>query len=251
MPKQKQETWSEKLVQSKPLYFWWTLTIIVCVVFAITSWIYVPAIFNNPHYPQNYKILDKIGRLPEINSFKTLDPPDGDIRDVKTLYNQFRPFTESKLVKHNNELMKNYIGNFKYDYINNYIQGNFRVIRTKVLTANDVFTKGIVVQASAMVKPNKHSDARAFPVWIEFILPNAPDSVASEIKPGTVLEISKNPFFTSIINVERIEREDDDPIMNFTIIPLVYEASWDLPKGGKFNISPPKKLNLEAKLSIF
>ncbi len=251
MPKQKQETWSERLVQSKPQYFWWTLTIIVCVVLAITSWIYVPAIFNNPHYPQNYKILDKIGRLPEIKSFKALEPPEGDIRDVKTLYNQFRPFTEDKLIKHNNELIKNYIGNFKYEYINNYIQGDFRVIRTRVLTDDDLFTNGIVVQASAVLKQAKHAQARSFPVWVEFILPNAPASAAKDIKPGTVLEVSKNPFFTSIINVERIERTDDDPIMNFTIVPLVYEAPWNLPKGGKFSISTPKKLNLEGKWPLF
>lgn len=251
MPKQKQETWSERLVQSRPQYFWWTLTIIVCVVLAITSWIYVPAIFNNPHFPQNYKILDKIGRLPEIKAFKALEPPEGDIRDVKTLYNQFRPFTEPKLLKHNNELIKNYIGNFKYEYINNYIQGDFRIIRTRKLTADDVFTSGIIVQASAVVKPDVNTKARAFPVWIEFILPNAPTSAADDIKPGTILEISKNPFFASIINVERIERTDDDPIMNFTIVPLVYEASWNLPNGGKFSILPPKKLNLDAKLPIF
>jgi len=225
--------------------------IILAACLALLSWIFVPYVFNNPHVSSNYKILDKIGRLPKIKAFSALDPPEGDISGVKSLYHTFRPLTSDKLELHNEELIKNYIGNFKHDYINTYVQGDFRVIKTRVLTKNDRFTKGIAIQAVALLKQSKYSEPKIFPVWIEIILPNAPASAAEDIRQGDMMEINKNPFFASVLHVQRIERVDDDPIMNFTIVPLVYESPWNPPHGSQFTISPPDKLNMSAKLPIF
>ena len=211
----------------------------------------MPYVFNNPHVANNYQILDSIGRLPKVKSFSALTPPEGDISSVKSLYHTFQSLTAEKLDLHNEELMKNYIGNYKHDYINTYIKGDFRVIKTRVLTEDDRFTKGIAVQAVAMLKQSKYSKPKMFPVWIEIILPNAPASAADDIHKGDQLEINKNPFFASVLFVRRIERVDDDPIMSFTVVPLVYESPWNPPNGSQFTISAPEKLNLSAKFPIF
>ncbi len=244
------ESWSERLVGAKPQHFWWGLVIVLCVCLALVSWTFVPYVFENPHKSKNYKILDRINSLPEIKAFSALNPPDGEINTFKNLYANFVALNEDNLEKHNEQLIKNYIGNFKYEYLNTYIKGDFRVIQCRSLTKDDLFTKGIAIQAVALFK-SKHSKEREYPVWVEIILPNAPESSALHTKKGDLLEINKNPYFASIIHVQRLEREDNDPIMNFTVVPLVYESAWDPAHGPKFSISPPKKLNIDLKFPIF
>jgi len=105
---------------------------------------------------------------------------------------------------------------------------------------------------SYFCKTSEYTEAHPFPVWIEIILPNAPESAAENIIQGDTLEINKNPFFSSVLNVQRISRTDNDPIMSFTVIPLVYESPWTPPRNKEsFTISPPKRLNMDATLPIF
>lgn len=246
----KKETWSERIANAKPQYFWWGLVNILCICLALISWVFIPQVFENPHKAKNYKILEKIGRLPQVKAFSALDTPEGEIGTFKNLYSNFVAFESDKLVELNQRLLKNYIGNFKYDYPNIYIKGDFRVIKCRALNESDVFTKGIAIQAAAFTKGSVTGNEKSYPVWIEIILPNAPAEAAQHTKRGDLLEINKNPYFASILHVQRLDREDNDPIMRFTVIPLVYESAWDPAHGPKFSISPVEKLNLEARLPI-
>lgn len=233
------------------MHFWWTLTIVLCACFAILSWTFVPYVFNNPHKPLNYTILEKLGRLPKIKEFKALNPPDGKIGNPKQLYKDFNAFTPKELEKLNDELVKNYIGNFKEHTLNAYVRGEYRVIKTRSLTDDDVFSNGVAVHAEAMVKNNQYSDAKPYLVWIEIILPNAPADTVNSIRKGDKIVIDKNPHYLSVLHAQRIERSDDDPIFNFTIVPLVYESPWNPPHGSPFTMKAPAKLNLEGSFPIF
>ena len=224
----------------------------LCFCLAAFSWIKIPPIFANPQDPANYKLLDKINRLDSIKAFSALDPPSGSIANIENLYSKFGSLNGEELELLNEKLIKNYVTNYKQQTLNTYVKGDFRVIRTRVLTENDRFTKGIAIKAEAMHQVNKYTDAQAFPVWVEIILPNAPESAAENITKGDLIEINKNPFFASVLFVQRIERTDNDHIMNFSILPLVYESPWNPPRDKeKFNISPPEKLNMDAQLPIF
>jgi hypothetical protein len=248
----KQDTWVTRLVERNPPFFWWSLAIMLCFCLAAFSWMKIPPIFANPQVPANYKLLDKINRLDPIKAFSALDPPDGDIANVINLYSKFGSLNARELELLNENLIKNYVTNYKQQTLNTYIQGNFRVIKTRVLNKNDRFQKGIAIKAEAMHQVNKFTEAQAFPVWVEIILPNAPAVAADDITKGDLLEINKNPFFASVLYVQRIERKDNDHIMSFTVIPLVYESPWNPPReSDKFNISPPDKLNIDAALPIF
>lgn len=248
----KQDTWVTRLVERNPPFFWWSLAIMLCFCLAAFSWMKIPAIFANPQDPDNYRLLDKINRLDPIKAFSALDPPEGDIANIENLYSKFGSLNAKELELLNENLIKNYVTNYKQQTLNTYIQGDFRVIKTRVLTQDDRFTKGIVIKAEAMLKVNKFTTAQAFPVWVEIILPNAPAGAAENIAKGDLLEINKNPFFTSVLYVQRIERTDNDHIMSFTVVPLVYESPWNPPRDKeKFNISPPQKLNIDAQLPIF
>lgn len=224
----------------------------LCFCLAVFSWMKIPPIFANPQDPENYKLLDKINRLDPIVAFSALEPPEGDIANTQNLYSKFGSLNRNELTALNANLIKNYVTNYKQQTLNTYIQGDFRVIKTRVLNKDDRFMTGIAIKAEALVKVNKFTEAQAFPVWLEIILPNAPASAARNIAEGDLIEINKNPFFASVLYVERIERTDNDPIMSFTVVPLVYESPWNPPRNKeKFNISPPKKLNMDAKLPTF
>jgi len=224
----------------------------LCACLAIFSWMKIPPIFANPQEPSNYKLLAKIKRLDPIHGFSALAPPDGNIANTKNLYTKFGSLTAKEIKALNNSLIKNYVTNYKQQTLNTYIQGDFRVMKTRVLNTKDRVMKGVAIKAEALVQMNQFSSPQVFPVWIEIILPNAPASAAQDIAKGDLLEINKNPFFASVLYVQRIERTDNDPIMSFTVIPLVYESPWNPPRGkSKFSISPPEKLNMNATLPIF
>ncbi len=224
----------------------------LCFCLAAFSWLKIPPIFANPQDPQNYKLLDKIKRLDPIEAFSALESPEGYIANTQNLYSKFGSLNANELEVLNENLIKNYVTNYKQQTLNTYIQGDFKVIKTRVLTEEDRFKEGIAIKAEAMVKMNKFTKAQPFPVWIEIILPNAPASAAESIVKGDLIEINKNPFFASVLYVQRIERTDNDHIMSFSVVPLVYESPWNPPrKQAKFNISPPVKLNMDAQLPIF
>ena len=251
MQKKKQETWVTRLVERKPPYFWWSLAIMLCFCLAAFSWMKIPPVFANPQDPTNYKLLDKINRLEPIKAFSALDPPSGDIANIENLYSKFGSLNVKELDLLNNELIKNYVTNYKQETLNTYIRGDFRVIKTRTLNENDRFQNGIVIKAEAMLKISEYTEPQPFPIWIELILPNAPASAAENIIKGDMLEINKNPFFSSVLHVQQILRVDNDHIMSFTVIPLVYESPWTPPRSKeKFNISAPKKLNMDASLPL-
>jgi hypothetical protein len=248
----KQDTWITRIVERDPPFFWWSLAIMLCFCLAVFSWMKIPPIFANPQEPENYKLLDKMKRLDPIKAFSALEPPEGDIANTQNLYSKFGSLNKEELKALNTNLIKNYVTNYKQQTLNTYIQGSFRVIKTRVLNKNDRFMSGIAIKAEALVKQNKFTEAQTYPVWLEIILPNAPASAATDITKGDLLEINKNPFFASVIYVDKIERTDNDPIMSFTVVPLVYESPWNPPRNkDKFIISPPEKLNMDAKLPIF
>ena len=103
----------------------------------------IPPVFANPQDPTNYKLLDKINRLEPIKAFSALDPPFGDIANIENLYSKFGSLSVKELDLLNNELIKNYVTNYKQETLNTYIRGDFRVIKTRTLNENDRFQNKI------------------------------------------------------------------------------------------------------------
>ncbi len=250
MPRQEEESWSERLLKRKPPLFWWTLANILAFCLALLSWMVCLHVFNNPELPKNYHILKRLGRLPKITEFAALEAPKGTTADPKNLHSKYYNLTDNERALLNQQLIRSYLGNFRETLLNTYLRGDFRVIKTRALSATDFIQKGIVIQAQAYVQPDTYHPPTPYLVVIELILPGAPEGAVEQIIAGDMIEISKNPYFVSVLHTEIIEREGDESIVYLSAIPLVYESPYTPPRGEQFQLSSPPNLNLEVQLPI-
>lgn len=255
MPRTKREDDSlvARILRSKPPLFWWFLANTLALCLALLSWIFFLSVFRNPDNPRNYKLLEWMGRLEPIAAFTALNPPSGDALNPTTLYKKYYNLTDGDRELLNKELIKNYITNFDDPSLNTYIQGEYRILQVRALTKDDIFQNGIAIQAQAIVKPDDFHPATPYLVLIEFILPNAPDSALDPhtITQGDLLQINKNPYHASVLYVDRIDRDGDEPLISLSVVPLVYETPFSTPSGVKLNIAPPEHLNLEGAFPVF
>lgn len=250
-PKPDDDTLVARILRVKPPYFWWFLVNTTALCLAILSWIFFLQVFQNPDIPSNYKLLEKMGRLQPINAFTQLDAPKGSAHNPTTLYKKYYNLTQNDREALNKQFLKHYINNLKDYSFNTYIQGEYRVLQTRILTETDLIPKGVAIQAQSLVEPDEFHPPTPYLILIEIILPNAKIESLKEIVRGDQLDIAKNPNHFSIINVQRIERPGDEPLISLTVVPLVYESSFTPPKGKTIKITPPERLNLQAPFPIF
>lgn len=250
MPRQEEETWSERLLRQKPPLFWWTLANILAFCLALSSWLFCLHVFNHPDIPRNYQLLKSIHRAPEILEFSALEAPKGSTADPKNLHAKYYNLSTEERNLLNRQLLRNYLANYKDTILNTYLRGQFQVMETRPLSNQDIISEGIVLQAQAYIQPDTYLPPTPYLVVIELILPNAPTRAAEQIHPGDMIEIDKSPHFTSILHAEVIERLGDESIVYLSAIPLVYEYPYTPPRGEAFYLSAPETLHLESALPV-
>lgn len=221
----------------------------LCV--AILSWVFFLEIFGNPHRPRNYVLLEKMGRHQEVKTFDALNAPSGKAYNPRSLYKKYYNLNPNDMQLLNTELKRVYVGNLKDSSYNTYIQGEFRVLQTRVLNENDFIQKGIAIQAQALVPPDAFHPPTPYLVLIEWILPGAPASAAELYKLGDSLELRKNPFYPLVLHSVRVPRPGDEPLISLSCVPLVYDSSVTPPRAEAFSIIPAERLNLSGSFPIF
>jgi len=234
---------------SKPAYFWWLLANALALCFAVVSWFICLYIFGNPELPQNYKILGKLNRLPELRHYSIFDVPNGNAWAPKELYARYFSLTEEERTRANSLLLRNYITNFDRPLLLTYVEGDYQIEQVKMLGPTDFFDPGIAIRAQALVKPDDFTKAMPYPVFIEYLFPTQHSGAIRHFKTGDVLTLKKNPNCGAVVHISKIIH-DDDPGLLLTVVPIAYGAH----KSGEsklFQIEPPARLRPAAGFPVF
>jgi len=226
--------------------FWWSIAITLLIGLATFSWFFCIYVFTHPEKPFNYRLLSKFEKLEPIKAFSEKDFPGGKTYAHRDMYQTFYSFTDENLKQKNSELHRAYITNYKEERPI-CIRGQFKVVHSRPLTKDDVFTSGTIARAVALVEEDKEYRN----VVIEYILPSRTPS-KEHFLPGDILKIDtseaegKRRRFASLLNVQR--QQDDS--MVFTVVPLAYGEHGNAQAEFSIRGEPPHRLNLDARWPI-
>ncbi len=234
---------------SRPAYYWWLLANALALCFAVISWAVCLHVFGNPEIPRNYRILGKLGRLPEMKRYTVLDVPDGNALAPRELYRKFYGLKAEDLERANALLMRNYLTNFDRPLMLTYIEGDYQVERTRILGESDFLSPGFAIRAQALVNPDDFTKAAPYPVLIEYVFPTGQTAAASSFQTGDVLEVKKSPNCAVVVHVTKVQFEDE-PTLCLTVIPIAY-GDYQIGDSGTFGIEPPAALKPAAGFPIF
>ena len=233
----------------RPTYFWWLLANALALCFAIISWAVCLHVFGSPEIPRNYEILRKLGRLPHLKHYTTLDAPNGRLLDPKGLYSQFFPLTGEPLVRVNAQLMHNYLTNFSKPPAITYIEGDYQVEKIRDLGRPDFIPNGFAIRARAMVKPDDFTKPAPFPVLIEYVFPTLDTTAAQNFEPGNILSVKKNPNCAAVVHAARVV-EAGEQMVCLTVIPIV-GGPYSLGDTTAFTLEPPVEVRPVAGFPVF
>jgi hypothetical protein len=217
--------------------FWWSLIILSLTALAILSWTSSIYIFSNPQENLPYKILTKLGRLEPIKKFSKSSPPQSRIgyRSARELLeSDFSNLSGVHLTYQNEQLLKNYIQNYKDENSIYYIKDDFIVTNTRQLNGSDKITKGLAIKA---ISKNFNRTE------IIIILPSSDSTLEAKII-GEEISLQSN-HFSSIVHVS----VNTDEKTTFTAIPIVY-GLFKIKDSIVFNLEPPEVLNVEGRWPI-
>lgn len=233
----------------RPAYFWWLLANALALSFAVASWTICLHVFGSPELPRNYRILQKIGRLPELKRHTLADAPKGSVLDPAGLYSRFHGLAGDQAGRINARLMRDYLTNFQSPLAVTYIEGDFLIEGARPLGAADFITRGFAVRARAMVKPDDFTRPAPYPVVIEYLFPTGETGAIGGFRPGDSLSIGKTPDCAVILHISRLV-EDGDTLVCLTVVPIAYgtrRAGEDV----SFGIEPPAEVNPAAVFPLF
>ncbi len=233
----------------KPAYFWWLLANLLALCFAAVSWFVCLSIFRYPEVPQNYEILRKLKRVPELKRYVVLDVPNGKALGPRDLYKQFFGGSPEERARVNGLLMRNYLTNFEKPLLLTYIEGKYQIDEVRPLTKNDFLSPGVVIRAQALIKPDEFTADSPYPVVIEYVFPTVDEVAARRFKIGDILEVSKSPNCAAVVHVDKA-RKDDDEVLLLTVIPIAY-GPYQIGKTPPFNIEPPAEVRPGAGFPVF
>jgi hypothetical protein len=240
---------SQEVEPRRPAYFWWFLANVLAACFAIMSWAGCLHVFGNPEIPRNYKILKKLGRLPELKRYTVLDVPNGSALDPAELYGKYFQVDGEKRERLNALLMRNYMRNFDRNLLLSYVEGEYQVADVRKLEEGDFIFPGFAIRAQALVRQDAFTEAVGFPVVIEYIFPTAELDAADRFAVGDILEVNKNPNCAAVVHVSRAV-VGDEAALQITAIPIAY-GSYRVGSEQPFSIEPPEVLNPAAGLPIW
>jgi hypothetical protein len=237
----------------RPPYFWWILAHALALCFTTLSWFLSLYVFNNPELPQNYRILEKIGRAPVPQAFTALDAPQGVSIRPDTIYRNYASLATAtnakKLKKTNVRLLRAYLQSYAEVEKPTYIEGDYRILQIRPLTAKDLFYPGFVIRAQALIQPDKLRPPGPYPVLIEYMYPCENKAAFTWCKPGDLLDVKKIPNCVALLHIAHLGTTDE-PIINLTVAPIAY-GDIKIGENRLITTFPPTQFNLIAQMPLF
>src|SRR5213082_526055 len=228
--------------RKKTNFFGWSVTILLLTGFAFAAWLGSFYIFWQPERPESYRILKKLHKIEPSKRFELTAAPAGEFLTGKQLYDRYIAMSPTELAKTNAELIRNYIRNFQQVRgLVPYVIGRFDIMEARELSANDVFTSGMVALTNAVDYGE---------LLMEHVYPSDPQALPlmkQTLATGLEIKLERTHDLSAIIHAERLP---DGRVM-ITAMPLLY-GSYTVTKGpGTFTLEPPLDLNLAAGWPLF
>ncbi|MGV3533362.1 MAG: hypothetical protein ACO1QR_13430 [Chthoniobacteraceae bacterium] len=227
--------------QGKDNLFLWTVFILLLIGVAFACWLGSFYVFGHPEEPRAYKILKKLGKIDAPRRFEVTAAPLGEFLSAQKLYQRYSGMTRLELERENDELLRNYIKNYRETKKRvPYLTGVYQIIAATELKPTDMFTSGMVAVAQSTDFPQ---------VLIEHLYPASPATVSSlsdKLQTGLDLKLERTHDLSAVIHAERTF----DGRMQFTVVPLLY-GRYALKNGvGTFGLEPPADLNVSAGVPV-
>jgi hypothetical protein len=222
--------------------FGWSVTILLLTGFAFAAWLGSFYIFWQPERPESYRILKKLHKIEPSKRFELTAAPAGEFLTAKQLYDRYIAMSPTELAKTNAELVRNYIRNFQQVRgLVPYIVGRFDIMEARELTANDVFTSGMVTLTNAVDYGE---------LVMEHVYPSDPQALPlmkQTLATGLETKLERTHDLSAIIHAERLS---DGRVM-ITAMPLLYGRYTVTRGSGTFSLEPPLDLNLAAGWPLY
>jgi hypothetical protein len=221
-------------------YYWWTLANVVAACVAILSWLFCLHLFGHPEIPQNYRILQQLGRAQPAPDLGLQEIPAGEISGPQSLYARYAEADPKTLERLNRALMRNYLTELKEPGLIEYLEGDFEILEVETLTAGDFFGSGLRLRARAMVRSDEFSDPAPWPVTLDYLLPSPEPITPPAIESGGMLQLSKVPHAALVLHVARHAGRDTTRV-HLTAVPLAM---------GEHPLGPDATLHLVAPSTL-
>ena len=215
--------------------FGWSVAILLLTGLAFAAWLGSFYVFGQPERPESYRILKKLHKIDPTKRFELTAAPAGEFLSAKQLYDRYIAMSPTELSKTNAELTRNYIRNFQsVRGLVPYVVGRFNIMEARELTANDVFTSGMVALTNAV----EHGE-----LLMEHVYPSDPQVLPlmkQTLVTGLEIKLERTHDLSAVLHADRLS---DGRIM-ITAMPLLY-GSYTVTRGsGTFTLEPPLDLNL-------
>jgi hypothetical protein len=211
--------------------FWWAILITLLMGAATFCWFFSIMVFSHPEKPFNYKVLAKFNKLTPLRPYSIYTTPNGKTFGPRDIFGEFYAYSPDQLNVRNDLFKRSYLKNYQHEQPI-YLLGNYRVLSTRPLNKEDVFTDGWIVRARA-------TDLEDMDV--ELVMPG----LASDAAPyavGDTFNLQKRNYATAL----HIQRMEEDRIC-VTVLPLAYKASAKAGQEIKeITLEPPTQLNMEG-----
>ena len=226
----------------KSSLFGWSVTILLLTGFAFAAWLGSFYIFWQPERPESYRILKKLHKIEPSKRFELTAAPAGEFLTGKQLYDRYIAMSPTELAKTNAELIRNYIRNFQQVRgLVPYVVGRFDIMEARELSANDVFTSGMVALTNAVDYGE---------LLMEHVYPSDPQALPlmkQTLATGLEIKLERTHDLSAIIHAERLP---DGRVM-ITAMPLLYGRYTVTRGSGTFSLEPPLDLNLAAGWPLY
>lgn len=233
----------------RPAHFWWLLANGLAVCFAVLSWTFCLHVFGNPEIPRNYRLLQAMGRAPELKSYTLLDVPNSGQLDPRGLYARFAALADDQLATLDSRLLRNYLSNFSKPLALIYVEGTFEVVETRLLGPGDFISDGFAVRARAMVQPDDFTPAAPYPVLVDLMFSTAESGAIEAFRTGDPLVLRKSPDCAAMIHVDLIN-DGDETLVGITAIPIV-AGPFHFGEHASFALTPPAAVDPGATFPVF
>ena len=221
--------------------FGWTIFLILLAAFAALSWVGSFYIFGHPEKSFSYRVLRTLGKIDAPKRFELTKAPRGQFLDANKLLERFGKMPERELAEANAALLRNYLRNYERtkDLVP-YVIGDFNVMGTFRLGANNFFPDGVVALARSNENPS---------VLLELVFPSAEADAGKlerMLRMGLDLQLVRTLDLAALVNARLMP----DGRLNLTAVPLLYGSYTSTDAQGTLNLEPPADLNVSAGLPV-
>lgn len=224
--------------KGKDNLFLWTVFILLLVGLAFGCWLGSFYVFGHPEHPKAYALLTKLKKIESPRRFEVTAAPPGEFLGAQRLFERYSKFTRLELERENQELIRNYLKNYRETKKSvPYVTGRYVILDSYELKQTDMIGTGMVALAQAAEFPQ---------VLIEHVYPSSAKSLPAlraSLQTGNPLKLERTNDLAAVIHIEKTA----EGRLQFTVVPLLYGNY-----GGAtaFGLEPPQTLNMEGGLPV-